>query len=342
MNRPTIQEVASVAGVSTATVDRVLNGRGGVSDKSCQKVRRALSELEPGEISATFPTAHKKKFRYRMLVPFPKTNFSEGLQTGMINAPKVIEKFDISLDIKLIDTKVVSSIVETINETDPELYDGMGIFAVDEPGVRQAINALVERGLKVVTLVSDISMSRRHYFIGIDNMAAGCSAGTLMGRFLGGREGTIGVIAGCLRQRDHIDRLFGFEQIIRSRFPRLRILPAEEAGSMRSRIAEISRQFVEEHQDLCGIYSFGGGNAGLVQTLKEYPKKKDMVVIVHELSDLVRASLQDGTVDAAIVQDTGHFARSAVRILTALCSGGNIVEAQERVGIKICLADNVP
>ena len=56
---PTIVEIAHASGVGTATVDRVLNGRGGVRPVTRQKVLDALAELRDGEKPQT-ETARRK------------------------------------------------------------------------------------------------------------------------------------------------------------------------------------------------------------------------------------------------------------------------------------------
>jgi LacI family transcriptional regulator len=94
--------------------------------------------------------------------------------------------------------------------------------------VRAAIDDLAKRGVLVVTLVSDAPTSRRLHYVGIDNPAAGRTAATLMGRFLRGRQGTIGVVAGSLVLRDHAERQFGVHQILSSEYPDLATLPAVE------------------------------------------------------------------------------------------------------------------
>ena len=67
-------------------------------------------------------------------------------------------------------------------------YDGVAVVALDHQSVRAAIDDLVAAGVQVVTLVSDVPGSRRHHYVGIDNVAAGRTAGSLIGRFAGGRE----------------------------------------------------------------------------------------------------------------------------------------------------------
>ncbi|MDR1677904.1 MAG: LacI family DNA-binding transcriptional regulator, partial [Deltaproteobacteria bacterium] len=45
MKKVSIQDVAAAAGVSTATVDRVLNNRQGVHPKTTEKVKLAILKL---------------------------------------------------------------------------------------------------------------------------------------------------------------------------------------------------------------------------------------------------------------------------------------------------------
>jgi LacI family transcriptional regulator len=114
--------------------------------------------------------------------------------------------------------------------------------ALDHPRVREAINGLVERGVCVVTLVSDVPSSKRLHYACIDNSSAGRTAATLMGRYLGGKNGKVGLIAGSLSLRDHIERRFGFEQVMVHEFPHLAILPVLESRDDWQRVEKVTAQ----------------------------------------------------------------------------------------------------
>ena len=190
---------------------------------------------------------------------------------------------------------------------------------------------------------SDLPSSRRNHFVGIDNVAAGRVAGTLMGRFLKHRKnGKIGIITGSMRQRDLVERHFGFDQVIRSSFQQFQMLPIEEGDSIPFENQKITKKLLRQHKDLVGIYSNAAGNRGIVQALKECHKSDDTVLVLHELSDVIRDGLIDGTVDAVISQNTGRIARSAMRVLQALHDKAEINYDQEKIGIDIYLADNLP
>ena len=85
-----------------------------------------------------------------------------------------------------------------------------------------------EEGLAVVALVSDLPNSQRDYFIGIDNVAAGRTAGFLMGKFLN-TAGEILVVTNSLRSRDSPERRLGFDSVMASDFPTFTSLPTVES-----------------------------------------------------------------------------------------------------------------
>ncbi len=343
MNKPTIKDLAEITGLSASTVDRVVHGRSGVSSKSREKVKLAIHEVGFGLLDSDLMTPPKPKLRFEFLLCELPTSFSNNLAQSVIRAAKNTKDITVDLGLKRISLKTGTPLIHELNKINPESCHGVAIFAIDAPGVRHVVDRLVDNGVNVVTLVSDLPSSRRNHFVGIDNVAAGRVAGTLMGRFLKHKKnGKIGIITGSMRQRDLVERHFGFDQVIRSRFQDFQILPIEEGESVSFENQKITKKLLRQHKDLVGIYSNAAGNRGIVQALKECRKGDDVVLILHELSDVIRDGLVDGTVDAVISQNTGHIARSAMRILQALHNKVEFNHEQEKIGINIYLADNLP
>jgi LacI family transcriptional regulator len=163
-----------------------------------------------------------------------------------------------------------------------------------------------------------------------------------MGRFLRGEKGTVGLFAGSLSLRDHIERQFGFEQVMTHEFPQFEILPVRESRDDVERTEALTTQLLKEHPDVIGIYNVGGGTRGIVAALEQHPSAKDVVFIAHEVTEGSRRALIRGTIDAIINQDPGHEVRSAVRVLIAKADNAPLVEAQERIRIDIFMRDNLP
>lgn len=339
--RATLLDVAREAGVSLATVDRVLNARPGVRAPTQARVKAAIEKLgyRPDPIASRL--AHGETFRFCFILPRADTTFMADLTRAVEDTASWIAAQRAFIDIVHVDVFDPDALAEAIEEVGDQ-YQGVAVVALDHPRVRAALDDLVDRGLAVATLVSDVPTSRRHFSVGIDNTAAGRTAGTLMGRFARARSGRIGVIAGSLALRDHAERLFGFSQVIAREYPQLTLLPVHESRDRHEETRAITAAILAENPDLAGIYNIGAGNRGIAEALEASGKQRDILFIGHDLTAHTRRLLVRGVMDAVINQDPGHQSRSAARLLLSRCTREPIVSAQERIRIDIYLRDNLP
>jgi len=247
-------------------------------------------------------------------------------------------------DIRIIEVPPfdVPALVAALDALQGQDIAGVALVATDAPEVRAAVDRLVSERIPVVTLVSDLTDSRRHHYAGIDNIAAGRTAARLLGRFLGGREGDLTVLAGSMLVRDHRERLQGFSAVIAEEFPRLRVLPVLEGRDDPERTQSLISKALSENRNIIGIYSLGAGNRGLIAGLKAVRPERELTVVVHELTRHTRAALLDGTIDAVLNQDAGHEVRSAIRVMKATADGQAVIADQERIRLDIFLKDNLP
>jgi len=340
MGKITIQDVARTAGVSVATVDRVLNHRPGVRIVTVERVEGAIRELnyQPDRIAARL--ARSREYRFCFVLPNNNNSFMVTLGEEVRAAAERMVAERVTIDMRFTDVFDGALLAHTLDNIG-EIYDGVAVVALDHPAVREAINSLAQRDVAVVTLVSDVPGSKRVHYAGIDNSSAGRTAASLLGKFLGNRKGEVGLIAGSLALRDHIERQFGFEQVMAHEYRHLKILPVREGRDDWQRVEEFTIQLLREHPELIGIYNAGGGTRGIITALEKM-NRRDIVFIAHELTDHARKALIAGTVDAIINQDAGHEVRSAVRVLLAKCDNVPLIESQERIRIDIFLRDNLP
>lgn len=341
MARVTIEDVALAAGLSVATVDRVLNGRAAVRPQTAQKVEKAIRQLnyQPDRLAARL--AKGQEYRFCFVLPEGNNDFMIGLGEEVRAMASHLVSERVQIDLRLTDVFDAATLAATLDSIG-DIYDGVAVVALDHPRVREAINGLVERGVSVVTLVSDVPSSKRAHYAGIDNSSAGRTAATLMGRFLGGKTGKVGLIAGSLSLRDHIERRFGFEQVLAQEFPQLAILPVLESRDDWQRVEKVTAEMLSAHTDLIGIYNVGAGARGIVAALENTGRQKQVTYIAHELTDHTRRALVDGTIDAIINQNAGHEVRSAVRVLMAKADRTPLIEAMEHIRIDIFVRDNLP
>lgn len=341
MARITIQDVAREAGVSVATVDRVLNHRPGVRPATVQRVEAAADKLayQPDRLAARL--ARARDYRFCFILPTGTNTFMQTLQAEVEAAAARLSPERVRLSLRLVDVFDGPLLAEELEGLGAD-FDGVAVVALDHPAVREAINGLVEAGVKVVTLVSDAPGSKRAHYVGIDNTAAGRTAAMLLGRFVGPRRGKVGLIAGSLALRDHVERQFGFEQVMAREFPNLQVLPVREGRDDYEKVEAVTRALLAETPEMVGIYNVGAGNRGIVNALEAAGKGHEIVFLAHDLTPFTRKHLVRGTIDAVIHQDPGHQARSAARVLLSACEGIDFVADQERIRIDVFLRDNIP
>lgn len=340
-NKSNIRDVAAAAGVSVATVDRVLNKRPGVRALTVAKVEAVLEQLDyrPDVYAARLSRGHS--LRLVFVVPRGHNSFMDLLVEALHKSAEDLAHERCFIDIRFVDAFDGQAVAGTLNSLTTEDGDGVAVVAPDAPLVAEAINGCIARGLRLVTLVSDLPSSVRQHFVGIDNVAAGRVAGRLLGRFCAGRSGTIGLIAGSMTLRDHVERYLGCKQVLQAEFPALTILPVIEGQDLAAPTADVAHELLSAHPDLAGIYNMGAGNRGLVKALREHSGPR-VVAIAHELTPISRQALVDGNYDAIICQDPAQEVRSAVRALQALCEGKEVGRSRERIRIEIFLRDNLP
>ena len=341
MAKPTVHDISAHSGLSTATVDRVLNDRSGVSQRARDKVAAAVRELGYGKLPDSLSTEVRNRLKFLFLIPTRRSGFVRNLEMAIKTAPTSITDITIEPVIQKVDLDNGQDLIAALDAASPDSFHGIALFALDAPGVKQAIRRAIDRGISVVTLVSDVVGATPH-FVGIDNVSAGRMAGKLLGRYAGRQAGKIAVLVGSIALRDHLDRMFGFQQVISSSFPNLEVLPVLEGFSNPATNADLIKSLLKEHPDLLGLYSAGAGNVGVLNALKDVAPDPRPVVVVHELTPQVRDALSREEIDIVLSQDTDHIARSAVRVLRALCSDLDIIPSQEKIRIEVFLADNLP
>jgi LacI family transcriptional regulator len=339
--RMTLSDVAREAGVSLATVDRVINRRPGVSSRSVYAVEQSLEKLgyRPDPIAAKL--ARRSVQRFCFVLPSGNNTFMRLLADQVEAARSWLGNQRAFADVIWTDVFDPSALAQTLDGID-DSYEGVAVVALDHPMVRQAIDDLDARGIEVVTLVSDVPGSKRAHFVGIDNSAAGRTAATLLGRFAGERKGPVAILAGSLSLRDHAERIYGFQQVLAADFPKLVVLPVREGRDESERCRAVVKALLDECPDLLGIYNAGAGNRGIAEALETAGCARAVIFVGHELTPHSKRFLMRGTMDAVINQDPGHEARSAARVLMALGMKQAIVSDQERIRIDIFVRDNLP
>src|SRR3990170_2090541 len=182
--RSTLLDIAREAGVSAATVDRVLHNRPGVRDRTREIVFDTAKKLGYLATSPSWAGQSSAKIRLDFVLPVGTNTFIRMLHDQL--SAQGAARAELDVRVSSIEGFNPDTLARTLHDLHGKT-DGVGLIALDHPTVREAIRALSAKDVKVVTLATDVLHVPRVAYVGIDNRQAGRLAGYLHGRLLGAR-----------------------------------------------------------------------------------------------------------------------------------------------------------
>ena len=306
--KPRVIDIALQAGVSTATVDRVLNDRPGVREKTIRKVLNAVERLGASTARPTVIPSVPAGLTIDVVLTqgagFANDVLSSELKT-------YFERVGFSYRRTLSRRMVPDALCRALDNCLELGTDGVIVQPLDHPLVRDAITRLADAGVPVICILTDLPASDRLAYVGLDNRAAGRAAGLLTGR-LCRDPGDLALFAGGGLYCSHEQREAGFRSVIRDSFQHLGVLTTFSSGDDPHRIYAMARNLLKDCDTLRGICCVGGGNRGIEKALLESGRQSQIVYCAFNLTPLTRNGLLNGTFDIIVHQDMGRAARVAV------------------------------
>jgi LacI family transcriptional regulator len=339
LGKTTITDIARKAGLSTATVDRALNGRAGVTPANRQRVLQAARELGylPSEGMVPLPA---RPAHLEFLIPFGQNAFMRDIARSIADFAAT-QPLVASCTVSMLDGIGPDALVPALDALAART-NGVGLITIDHPKTRHAIRQLSESGVRVVTIASDVLSTPRAAYVGVENRVAGRTAAQIMGLMSGATRGSVGLFVGSRAFHGHEEREAGFRTYLEAHHPRLQILPAIETGEDAGRMRQGMTALLRTRADLVGVYCVGAGRKGVVEALKAARPERRPFIIMHDLTESSRAWLVDDLIDVVIDQNARLVGEQAViRLLGAIATNRPLLTAQP-IEPRIILRENIP
>jgi len=341
VRRPLLEDVAAEAGVSLATVDRVLNRRPGVREITARRVLQAAAALGYLPEDDLFPLLQPRPMKLAFLLPAGSNQYLRLLGDLVRNHAERTGTTDARLRCAFIEGFNPRALADALRRFGDK-SDGVAFMALDHPLVREAVNRLLDQGKQVVTVISDLSNSRRAAYVGLDNRAAGRTAAYLLSRFSRRQEGSIALIAGSRSYRAHEEREMGFLSLVEEALPACHVVGVREGHDEPDENHRHTRMLLASHPDLIGIYNVGGSSDGIARALRETGQTDKVVVIGHGLTPSARPLLMEGAVDAILNQSPEALIETTLKVFRNARAGRQPLQGVPPLSLEIVLRENLP
>jgi LacI family transcriptional regulator len=303
-----LADIAKMTGLGIATIDRVLNERGNVSEKTTQIVLSAAKRLN---VKRILPSPHHRLLRIEALLARPELPLITRLNQEFARQAQRIDK-SVIIQRTILKSDGPALVAKAIEETK---CDGVVMYTQAHPLIHEAIAKCKARGVAMISILSDLPDSERLAYAGMDHYSGGRTAAQFMAWTI--REpGAIIAIGDHFGFRAHKERVEGLRDGLHDYAPRLMVTEVIAAGDDSALSERLLLQSFKGHSRVAGVYSVGAATDACGRAIKAAFPEKPPVFVGFELTEESRRLLLDGTMTLVIDQNPEHQARFALDVFT--------------------------
>jgi LacI family transcriptional regulator len=305
-----VLDIAAQAGLSRATVDRVLHGRPGVRAATVAQVEQAVAELDRQQTQVRLSG---RTFLVDLVMQAPD-RFGTAVRTALELELPSLRPAAFRARFRLTEESDPGAAAADLAAIARRGSDGVILKAPHHPLVVEGVDALAEAGIPVVTLVTDLPFSRRVAYVGVDNRAAGATAAYLVTRWSGPDPGGVLVTLSSASFRGEEEREIGFRATLRTLAPHRRVVEVSDTDGLDGSMLRAVGEALTADPSLEAVYSIGGGNTATLAAFRDAGRTPS-VFVAHDLDGDNRALLRIGRVSAVLHHDLRADLRRACRLL---------------------------
>lgn len=340
--RPTIADLAREAGVSVATVDRVLNARHRVREETTRRVYEAATVIGYHATGLIKQRLQQDLPQYRLgfILQRPNQPFYQSFAREIESAVAGAQYFRGIAQIDYVESQTPTEISKKLRDMAARSR-AIAMVSVDHPSINAAVAELKESGIPVFSLLSDFATGVRAGYIGLNNRKAGRTAAWIIAK-TAKKPGKVAVFVGSHRFLGQEMREIGFRSYFRELAPEFELIETMVNLEERQLAHEATLDLLQRHPDMVGFYVAGGGMEGAISALREEKMADCLVAVCNELTPDSRAALAENIMTMVIGTPLQQLSRELVsQMVGAIERGSTETPGQTFLPFDIFTAENI-
>jgi LacI family transcriptional regulator len=338
--RITLKQIADKAGLSVATIDRVINGRRPVRQATAMRVQSAAEALGYKSLPSINVDPSREPVRCAVLLQKKTTFIYQNLAEELtrVSQSAIGPRVELSVEFveKYLDPLHVAERMRLLNEQ----TDILVVVATDSPYISEAIEVLASHDIPVVSLLSDLSAPHLAAYVGINDRIAGRTAGWAISH-CASQPGPVGILIGSHGYLGQENREIGFRTYFREKAPKFKVLEPVVCNDDPEIAFKETLEMLHGPEKLVGLYSVGGGSKGTIRALEESDLSPRPAYVCHPLTPATRSGLIRGTVDVLLAPDIPELARATIQMCLKLKQSPHLTKQAAIVPFVIYTSENV-
>ncbi len=177
------------------------------------------------------------------------------------------------------------------------------LAAVDSKAFQPLLEKAKAQGVPIIGFDSGVDSDIPVTTAATDNIAAAAFAADKMAELIGG-SGEVAVIAHDQTSRTGIDRVKGFTDEIKNKYPNITVVDVQYGGGDQLKSTDLAKAIIQAHPNLKGFFGANEGSIiGVLNGVKELGMEGKLVVIGYDSGQQQMDAIRAGTEAGAITQD---------------------------------------
>jgi len=310
----TLVDIAQALGISIGTVHRALHDNPGVSPMTKARVLQMARNLGYRPNLAARYLSSKKTFRISVNTLKGTTSFWNEVRAGISEEASAALLENVKVEFRT-SPRLGEGEEKDFAAAIHKKVNGIITFPSRPRALQSWIRRASRARIPVVCVATDAPNSGRLGIVAIDTLASGSIAADLMGRFLGGRKGSVAITLFDKAITEHAEKCSAFEATLRSFHPNLNLLDPIEDHDRESEAYDKCRRLFKQHPDLVGIYVTTEASIPVLKAARDANLSERLTIITTDLFPDLVPHIRSGVVAASIYQRPRTQGRMAFRML---------------------------
>ncbi len=325
--KATIYDVARRLGVSTTTVNRVLNNKPNVSDKTRKAVMEVIQELHYRP-SKTASSLSRSSVKINMILGHTIFDFDREIYQGAEAAYRELYDFNLRGEVIEIPYNEGSAEFCRVIEEQVKECDALAIIPQgDGVDVGMYLNEHFSDGsMRFCNGISNIPSSVPLFTVVCNGVVAGGMAAQLLDFMLQGR-GKVAMFTNSKVASVHMATCEGFENYVKN--SELEMCGIYEHLDKPLLAEQAAARLLRDHPDVDGIYIGTANSVPICRYLEQAGVADRIKIVASDLFDDLSKLMDRGIVDATIFQNPYMIGKQMIKTMYEIIAEGRELETKQ-------------